>query len=246
MWRAAECRRTKGTAPTAQVSLPLRFRHPTPAGWPACQTQPKSPWICCLCPCLWPQEQFQAQAAGLQRSQLFAGVAIHVNGFTSPSHLVRPLAACWPAAAMQPEDNLTATLGGCWLQLAGAKSSASCSGLHWNATVSCRRPFPLPPQELKQLMALHGGEFHNYYHRDRGEIRWYAEYSWYKGALAGTCTRVAPRPPAPPPTAIPPPSPGPQSPTLCAPTCRMQRCASRWFSITMCTQPCRAARATCG
>ena len=32
LWRAAECRRTKGTAPTAQVGLPLRFRHPTPAG----------------------------------------------------------------------------------------------------------------------------------------------------------------------------------------------------------------------
>lgn len=45
---------------------------------------------CCVGPL---QEQFQAQAAGLQRSQLFAGVAIHVNGLTSPSHLVR---AWWP------------------------------------------------------------------------------------------------------------------------------------------------------
>ena len=42
------------------------------------------------------QEQFQANAGILpdqQRTQLFAGVSIHVNGYTVPSHSVR----CWPA-----------------------------------------------------------------------------------------------------------------------------------------------------
>ena len=33
-------------------------------------------------------EQFDANAAAAQRTQLFAGVSIHVNGFTRPSHLV--------------------------------------------------------------------------------------------------------------------------------------------------------------
>ena len=44
------------------------------------------------------QEQFLAQAAGEQRTQLFAGVRIHVDGFTQPSHLVGA-ACCCPAAA---------------------------------------------------------------------------------------------------------------------------------------------------
>ena len=38
------------------------------------------------------EEQFQAAAAALpgqQRTRLFEGVAIHVDGFTNPSHLVR-------------------------------------------------------------------------------------------------------------------------------------------------------------
>lgn len=34
------------------------------------------------------EEQFQAAAAGQQRTRLFEGVAIHVDGFTNPSHLV--------------------------------------------------------------------------------------------------------------------------------------------------------------
>ncbi|PSC71461.1 DNA repair REV1 [Micractinium conductrix] len=50
------------------------------------------------------EEQFAANQAGQQKSELFAGVGIHVNGLTTPSHL-----------------------------------------------------------ELKQLMAVHGGRFHNYY-----------------------------------------------------------------------------------
>lgn len=55
------------------------------------------------------QEQFEMQALGQQpKSQLFRGVAIHVNGLTKPSH-----------------------------------------------------------EELKQLMALHGGRFETYYYRDR-------------------------------------------------------------------------------
>ena len=58
-----------------------------------------------------PQGQFKEHAAVQQRTDLFRGVAIMTDGFTTPS---------------------------------------------WN--------------ELRQLMALHGGEFHNYYHRDRGGL----------------------------------------------------------------------------
>lgn len=35
------------------------------------------------------EEQFAANQAGQQKSELFAGVGIHVNGLTTPSHLVR-------------------------------------------------------------------------------------------------------------------------------------------------------------
>lgn len=59
-------------------------------------------------------EQFQALAAAAQRTALFAGVAIHVNGITTPSHLVsllRSLSLWAPqhAAPVRPAPLLIAS-----------------------------------------------------------------------------------------------------------------------------------------
>lgn len=117
-------------------------------------------------------EQFQANAAEVQRTQLFQGVAIHVDGVTTPSHLVR-LVLCWSAAGLLTQLPLCC-LGGC---------SSGCStarrALVSAAVLPCTRHLCSPhrsptqlccyiAQELRQLMALHGGEFHNYYHRSAG------------------------------------------------------------------------------
>ena len=76
-------------------------------------------------------------AAPQEDANLFRGVSIFVNGLTTPSHLARRL----------PAD--------CTVVVSGA--------LHRQST----HAFDLRSlQELKQIMALHGGCFVNYYSRD--------------------------------------------------------------------------------
>lgn len=85
------------------------------------------------------QEQFAAQQGTEQRSTLFAGISIHVNGYTVPSGLVSRL--CRQLLATVPAPP-------------------------WPATpLNRRHPPGLPLQELKQLMALHGGRYENYFSR---------------------------------------------------------------------------------
>lgn len=95
------------------------------------------------------QEQFDQQSAvamaygyasGLAVSNLFSGVSIMVNGFTTPSQSVRMRLqhahACHVATMHQPPQ------------------------AHANLLICVL-------QELKQIMAQHGGNFEIYYHRGR-------------------------------------------------------------------------------
>ena len=93
------------------------------------------------------QEQFDQQSAvaaaygdasGLAVSNLFHGVSIMVNGFTTPSQQV---SIVWKTLASSSSSSLMS------LQFAENR---------WHML-----------QDLKQIMAQHGGNFEIYYHRGR-------------------------------------------------------------------------------
>ena len=86
------------------------------------------------------REQFSREAAetdpelGGPAQKLFAGISIHVNGFTNPTHQVR---------------------FACFGQCCGIL--CSIVALHMGHIL----------QELRQIMATHGGRFEVYYYKDR-------------------------------------------------------------------------------
>lgn len=85
-----------------------------------------------------------------QDATLFSGVSIFVNGLTDPPHLVGSVCC---KHADRPH----------LLQHANGSRRGSIVGLSLLSVIRC---LALPMQELKQIMALHGGRFVNYYSRD--------------------------------------------------------------------------------
>jgi hypothetical protein len=100
------------------------------------------------------EKQKRAMDIRQSLSNIFSGVTIHVNGFTSPSHRV-----------------CTAPSHVASLQCHGIQHAACSSrvAIEWPEKepgfAGCIREF-MVVQELEQLMSMHGGKFANYYYKD--------------------------------------------------------------------------------